>query len=131
MPSPIFLTLAEVLELHDEQIAHFGGTSGVRDLGLLDSAVSQPSASAFGSTLHQDLAEQAAAYLFHIVRNHPFLDGNKRTGTFAALVFLGINGVELEADPDELAELTISVAEGRAAKEDVARFVRDHSRPTE
>ena len=129
MSQPSFLDLAEVLDLHREQIEHFGGDPGVRDMGLLDSAVSQPIASAFGEPLHQDLFEQAAAYLFHIVRNHPFVDGNKRTGTFAALVFLEINDVEVDADPDDLADLTISIADGRGTKEDVTRFLREHARP--
>jgi death on curing protein len=87
-----------VLEIHALQLGEFGGIAGVRDRGLLESAVEQPRATAFGELLHTDLFEMAAAYLFHIVKNHAFLDGNKRTALVAALVFLDINGVSLERD---------------------------------
>ena len=92
-----FLTVADVLMLHAEQVDLYGGEQGVRDLGLLESAVAQPQAGFGGEYLHADLFEMAAAYLFHIVQNHPFLDGNKRAGAVAALVFLDVNGVEIDA----------------------------------
>ena len=97
---PLFLTLAEVLNFHEYQIRRFGGESGIRDTGLLESALAQPHASYGGEWLHQDLYAMAAAYAFHICKNHPFLDGNKRTALVSALVFLEINGVSL-LDPDE------------------------------
>ena len=80
---PDFLTLDEVLRIHLDQIERYGGQSGLRDLGLLESAVNMPRASFAGRHAHTDLFEQAAAYLFHIVSNHPFIDGNKRTGSAA------------------------------------------------
>jgi death on curing protein len=83
---PEFLDLAEVLEIHALQLDEFGGMAGVRDQGLLESAIEQPRATAFGELLHGDLFEMAAAYLFHVVKNHAFLDGNKRTALLAALV---------------------------------------------
>ena len=74
-----FLSLDEVLELHDDQISSFGGTPGLRDEGLLESALAQPQATFGGQFLHPTIAEQAAAYLYHIAMNHPFIDGNKRS----------------------------------------------------
>lgn len=88
MEGVTFLTVDEVLELHLEQIELFGGSAGARDLNLLESAVAQPSQQFGGEYLHEDVPAMAAAYLFHIVSNHPFIDGNKRTGTDAAIVFL-------------------------------------------
>ena len=86
----IFLTLADVLDIHLYQLAHFGGSSGIRDLNLLKSAVAMPQMSFGGVMLHKDIYEMAAAYLFHLVENHPFIDGNKRSGAMAAIVFLDV-----------------------------------------
>ena len=124
MTVPEFLDLDEVLELHALQLDEYGGLSGVRDQGLLESAIEQPRATAFGELLHGDLFEMAAAYLFHIVKNHAFLDGNKRTALLAALVFLDINGVSLERDDERLYELTMAGAEGRADKRQIADALR-------
>jgi death on curing protein len=85
---PRFLELDEILEIHRDQIERYGGATGIRDLALLRSAVAMPSAGVAGEYLHRDLIEIAGAYLFHLVMNHPFIDGNKRVGTVAALVFL-------------------------------------------
>src|SRR5437867_10279787 len=89
--APTFLSLDEILEIHKDQIARYGGMAGIRDLGLLQSALAQPQATFGSQFLHADLIEMAAAYLFHIVQNHPFIDGNKRVGAVAALVFLQLN----------------------------------------
>ena len=89
---PLFLTVEEVLALHDDQLRLFGGSAGLRDLGALESAVALPSATFDGEFLHNDLFHMAAAYAFHIAKNQPFVDGNKRTGLNAALVFLDLNG---------------------------------------
>jgi death on curing protein len=124
MIAPEFLDLEEVLEIHALQLAEFGGIAGVRDLGLLESAVEQARATAFGELLHADMFEMAAAYLFHIVKNHAFLDGNKRTALVTALVFLDINGVSLERDDERLYELTMAAAEGRADKAQIAGQLR-------
>ena len=122
-----FLNLEDVLTLHADQVALYGGDHGVRDLGLLKSAIAQPQATFGGECLHKDLFEMAAAYLFHIVQNHPFLDGNKRTGAIAALVFLDFNGVEITAPKGSVYEITISVATGQAGKAEVAAFFRSHA----
>ncbi len=122
-----FLNLEDVLSLHADQVALYGGDSGVRDPGLLESALAQPRATFGGEFLHKNFFEMAAAYLFHIVRNHPFLDGNKRTGAVAALVFLDLNGVEIDAPKGSVYEITLSVATGEACKAQVAEFFRLHA----
>lgn len=115
-----------MLALHADQIERYGGRPGIRDVGLLQSALGTPSATFEGRLLHGSLHEIAAAYLFHLVRNHPFVDGNKRVGLVALLVFLGLNGCWLEADPGELERVVVSVATGEASKPEVAVFVQRH-----
>lgn len=122
-----FLTLAEVLEIHQDQIARYGGELGTRDMRLLQSALGMPSAVFDGAFLHTDLFEMAAAYLFHLVQNHPFVDGNKRVGVMAAYVFLALNGFELEALPRSLTDLVLAVARGERGKADIAVFLREHT----
>ncbi len=90
---PDFLQVEDVLLFHRDQIDLYGGEHGVRDMGLLESAVAQPNAGFGGQYLHEDLFEMAAAYLFHLVKNHPLVDGNKRIGAVSALAFLKLNGV--------------------------------------
>jgi len=119
-----FLTLDDVLDLHALQLEKYRGAEGVRDLGLLESAIAQPQATFDGEYVHDDHFLMAAAYLFHIVRNHPFMDGNKRTGLMAALVFLDLNGIVLDRSSDELYNLTMAVAEGRMSKQRVAKKLR-------
>ncbi|HEX8229782.1 MAG TPA: type II toxin-antitoxin system death-on-curing family toxin [Chloroflexia bacterium] len=122
-----FLTLEEVLELHATRIERYGGSFGVRDPGLLQSALEMPRAMFGGQYLHEDLFSMASAYLFHLVQNHAFIDGNKRIGLAAALSFLDINGVEVIADEDILYEMVLSVAEGLTNKEAIAEFLRKHA----
>ncbi|HVG25464.1 MAG TPA: type II toxin-antitoxin system death-on-curing family toxin [Thermoanaerobaculia bacterium] len=122
-----FLTLAQVLELHELQLGLFGGSSGTRDLGLLESALGNVQATFGGEYLHQSIYEMGAAYLYGICRNHPFIDGNKRTAAAAALTFLDYNRIEIEATEDELYDLVIGVAEGRVTKDDVALFFERHT----
>lgn len=111
-----FLTVEDVLAIHEQQIERFGGTSGLRDSGLLESAVAQPQMAFGGDYLHDGLFAMAAAYLFHLASNHPFVDGNKRIGLSAALVFLDINGVEIVAGTEDLYDLTMLVAQGESSK---------------
>lgn len=122
---PSFLSLAEVVAIHSDQIERYGGAPGVRDWGLLKSAVAMPAATFDGTYLHADLTSMAAAYLFHLVQNHAFVDGNKRVGAVAAAVFLALNDGNLVADEDEYAELVISVARGETSKSDIAEFFRE------
>jgi death-on-curing protein len=125
---PVFLTLGEVIEIHRDQIERYGGDPGIRDLGLLQSAMAVPAAGFGGRYLHTDLCEMAAAYLFHTTQSHPFIDGNKRTGTVASLVFLSLNDVKLEADEEEFERVVLGVAEGKIDKASVAEFFRKNSR---
>lgn len=125
MPNnPAFLDLDDILEIHRRQLNLFGGGTGIRDIKLLESAVAQPMASAFGNFVHEDLFAMAAAYLFHIVGNHAFVDGNKRTGLLAALVFLDVNGVSIDQPTDDLFRLTMDVANGTRHKAAVAAELR-------
>lgn len=124
--TPLFLTLDEVLSLHAEQIRLFGGSSGIRDVGLLQSAVGSVEATFGGAFLHETTFSMAAAYLYGICRNHPFIDGNKRTAVAAALTFLAMNDVEVDAEEDPFYDLVIGVAEGRASKASVAVFLEQH-----
>lgn len=129
--APDFLGLDEVLAIHEDQIARYGGRRGVRDLGLLESALGMPRSGAAGRWFHPDVFEMAAAYLFHIVKDHPFVDGNKRAGAMAAFVFLAMNGKRLEASNPALERLVRSVAEGRSDKARVADFLRENCAPEE
>lgn len=120
---PLFLTLDEVLSLHAEQIRLFGGKSGIRDLGFLLPATGSVEATFDGAFLHETIFSMAAAYLYGICRNHPFLDGNKRTAVAAALTFLEMNGIEVDADEDAFYDLVIGVAEGRVSKASITVFL--------
>ncbi len=129
MTDPVrFLSVDQILRLHRRCLEAHGGQDGVRDLGLLQSAIAMPQAQFGGSYLHVDLAEMAAAYLFHVCRNHPFLDGNKRVAIAAAEIFLLLNGRQLTASDDDLEALTLKVAQGQAEKPEIAEVFRAHMR---
>ncbi len=124
-----FLSLAEMITIHETQIHRFGGSLGIRDHGLLEAAVNMPQATFGGQFLHDGLQAMAAAYLFHLVANHPFIDGNKRVGAASADVFLGMNGWQLTADPDAYADFVLEVAASRLEKKDAVEFFRRHAVP--
>lgn len=111
-----FLTLAEVVEIHADQVQRYGGSDGVRDMNLLSSAVAMPYASFSGSFLHSDIYEMAAAYAFHICQNHPFIDGNKRTALASSLVFLELNGISVLDAGGKLYDAMIAIANGQMSK---------------
>jgi death-on-curing protein len=117
-----FLSVDDVLLVHRRVIEEFGGDSGLRDRGLLGSAVAMSQSTFGGTDLHSGLAGKAAAYHFHLCSNHPFVDGNKRVAVAAAEVFLLINGHELSASDDEIEEMTIGVASGQLSKDQVVEF---------
>ena len=123
----IFLSVEEILEIHADQIKRYGGRAGLRDPGLLRSAVAVPQSSFGDRYLHGTLFEMAAAYLFHIVQNHPFVDGNKRVGTAAALVFLKLNGIDIAVSNDALVESVLDVAQGEMSKTEIAAFFARHA----
>ena len=122
-----FLSLDEVVAVHNEQIRRFGGSFGIRDHGLLEAAVNMPQATFGGQFLHEDLQSMAASYLFHLVANHPFIDGNKRVGAAPADVFLGMNGWRLTADQDTYADFVLDIAASRREKKDALEFFRCHA----
>ena len=128
---PLFLTLEQALVLHEDQIARHGGDPSLRDRGLLESALAMPMAQFGGAFLHPDLFEMAAAYLFHIVMNHPFVDGNKRAGAVAAIVFLDMNDCGVAATNTALAEMVLSVAKGEMRKPEIAEWFRRHGAPAQ
>jgi death-on-curing protein len=124
---PRFLTMSEVLLILQDQIRRYGGAYGLRDAALLSSALALPSASFSGQFLHPDIYDQAAAYAFHLCQNHPFVDGNKRTALASALVFLSLNGVELQDPRQELYGMMMGLASGKVGKaEATALFRRLH-----
>jgi len=124
-----FLGLDEVLALHADQVERYGGAAGVRDLALLESAVAAAEASFDGDYLHGSLPEMAAAYHFHLAKNHAFVDGNKRVAAAALFMFLFLNHLELECPEDELVALTVGVADGTTTKAEVSVFVAARARP--
>jgi len=121
---PSFLTLAEVIEVHADQIHRYGGQAGLRDLALLESALAQPEASFAGEWLHEDHFAMAAAYAYHICQNHAFIDGNKRTALAAALVFLELNGITILDPRGRLKNAMIRVASSKMTKQDFAKLLR-------
>jgi death on curing protein len=125
--SPAFLNAEWVIAIHERMIAEFGGDDSLRNMGLLESAVGVPAARYAGKWLHRDIAGMAAAYLFHICRNHPFVDGNKRTALAAAEVFLDLNGYQLRATNIQVEALTLGVAEGNVSKDETLRFFRERA----
>jgi len=123
LQNPRFLRLSEILLAHDIQIERFGGMGGIRDEGLLESALAQPEATFSGELLHSTVYEQAAAYLYHIAKNHPFIDGNKRTAFAAMDVFLRMNGYILKLTDDQSYDLVLQVVQGNLGKEELINYI--------
>ena len=123
-----FLTLDEVLSLHADQVARYGGSALVRDVGLLESALAMPAASFGAELVHTSLEEQAAAYLFYLVKNHPFVDGNKRVGHAAMETYLVLNGWELAGAIDEQEQQTLRPATGILKRDEFTVWVESHLR---
>jgi len=121
---PEWLDTDIVLDIHAEQLAIFGGGDGMRDLGLLESALARPlNKFAYGET---DLAALAAAYAFGIARNHPFVDGDKRAAFGSMIVFLGLNGIDLDVPPEDATAIILEVAAGEIDEDGLARWLRDN-----
>lgn len=123
------LTPQQVLFLHSRIIAETGGSHGVRDLGALEAAVARPHLTFGGQDLYPDVFSKAAALMESIIRNHPFVDGNKRTGVAAAALFLLRNGWLLTASNEEVEQFTLRVAQSQASFDDIVRWLRAHTRP--
>ncbi len=120
MPNPRFLELSEILLIHEVQIARFGGMQRIRDGGLLESALAQPKATYGSKLLHSTIYEQTSAYLYHIAKNHPFIDGNKQTAFAAMDVFLRINGYILRLTDTQSYNLVLQVVQDNLGKEELA-----------
>src|SRR6266511_2758430 len=130
MSEPEWLDTTIVLDVHAEQLALFGGAEGVRDIGLLESALARPlNKFAYGET---DLAVLAAAYAFGLARNHPFVDGNKRAAFASIVVFLGLNGIDFDVSPEQATLMILALAAGEVSEESeeseesLARWIRDN-----
>lgn len=128
---PVFLSLDEVLEIHDQQIERYGGSRGLRDIGGLESAVATPKTTFDGIFLHGSIPAMAATYLFHLCQNHPFLDGNKRVGANAAITFLLMNDWRPSFDSDELVDIVLSVASGRMGEQQLIEIFETRCEPPE
>lgn len=128
MKDPVFLTKDQILHLHKNAIEDYGGSKGIRDNNLLESAISQPEASFGGVFLHKNIFQMAAAYFFHISQNQPFNDGNKRTGFLSMYVFLKINGYSLETSNETVYPILIAVAKGQKTKGSLAVFIENNSK---
>src|SRR3989304_8899313 len=124
MKDVLFLTLAEVIEIHSNQMRLYGGLPGIRDINLLSSAIAMPHASFHGEYLHNDIYEMAAAYAFHIGKNHPFVDGNKRTALVSALVFLELNGISISDSQGKLYDAMLYLSTGKLNKSEFANILR-------
>ena len=123
-----FVSVGDAIIIHRRMVDEFGGDSGLRDRGLLESALAMPKAMFGGDYLHVDLPSMAAAYHYHLCANHPFIDGNRCVAVAVAEVFLRANGLQLEATDDEIVELTLAVASGATGKPEVIDFYVKHVR---
>lgn len=119
-----FFTVEQIIEIHDAFLEDHGGLPGIRDKGLLISAVEMPRASMFGEYLHKTIYDKASAYLFHIVQNHPFNDGNKRTGALTTILFLEENGIKISFSDKHYEEFVVNVAQGQKDKDKIAYFLK-------
>ncbi len=121
---PKFVSVGDVLYIHEKQLEKYGGSDGIRDRGLLESAITTPQASFGGHFVHEDLYQMSAAYAFHIAENQPFIDGNKRTGLAAGLVFLEFNGIELDDPSGELYQAMLDISVRKLDKSGFARLLQ-------
>jgi len=126
-PDDCFHLMVDIVrEIHAEAIARFGGSDGVRNVALLESAVAAPQATFGGKSLYVDLPELAAAYLFYLCRNHPFVDGNKRAAFGAMIVFLGLNGIDFLVPPESATAMILALAAGEVNEDGLTRWIRDN-----
>jgi death on curing protein len=126
LQTPRFVSNSQVIKIHDRQIETFGGTTGIRDEGLLDSALAQPQATFGGELLHPTIYEQAAAYLYHLAMNHPFIDGNKRTAFAVMDTFINLNGYSLNLSAEETYNMVIRVVRREISKGELSAFLELH-----
>ncbi len=122
----IRLSKSQILLIHDQLIFETGGSSGLRDEGMLDSALSAPFQTFGGEDVYPSLQQKAARLCFGLVKNHPFVDGNKRIGAHAMLVFLALNGIELQHTQSEFSEVILQLAAGEIEASDLLRWILEH-----
>lgn len=120
-----FVDIDDALRLYEDTIARYEGIFGVRDINLLESAILQPQTMMFGQHVYEDIFQMGAAYCYHIIKNHPFVDGNKRMGILVALFFFYRNDVLIDADHDELYLLAVHTASSKINKEEIAHFFKE------
>lgn len=123
-----YLSVAQVLDLHGTQLMRYGGATGLRDRGALESALARPAMTFAGEDLYSDLASKTAALMHSLALNHPFVDGNKRVAAHAAIAFVELNAHDFLAAPDELVDITLAVAEGKVEVEALAIWLRQRLR---
>ena len=128
MKNIIFLTFEQVLAIHDNQIELYGGSHGIRDLALFESALMRPQTTFGGNDLYPSLFDKATVLMHSIIMNHPFIDGNKRTGTVSALIFLEINKFKIIASQNELVKITIDLETKKINNEKISSWLRSHSK---
>jgi death-on-curing protein len=126
-----YLSLEQILALHKAQIDEYGGAHGLREMGGLESAAARPQMTFGGEDVYKEVPDKAAALWHSLVMNHPFIDGNKRIGAMAAEFFLGLNGIDLFATDEELADITLATARGEMSAEALSIWIRQRSRETE
>jgi death on curing protein len=125
-----YITFEYTMKIHDELVREYGGRLGVLSEGLLKSALEMPKAQFNGKDLHRTIFDKTAAYLFHLIQNHPFVDGNKRTATMIAMIFFAANfrgAFSIITSENEYQDLILGVARGVISKKEIARFFRQHS----
>ena len=127
----VYLSVAQLLSLHAAQLERYGGATGVRDRGMLESAAARPAMTFAGEDLYPDVAAKSAALMHSLVLNHPFVDGNKRVAAHAAVLFALINGFDSVATSRDLVAITLASAEGRVVPEALAIWWRQHLRPSD
>jgi len=123
-----FLSYEQILFIHKNQIKNYGGVYSIRDKNLLKSAIAQPKITFKGKYLHENIFQMAAAYLFHIVNNHPFVDGNKRTGLVVALVFLEMNNIIINETNEKIEKNVLKIAQGKMNKNEIAIWLKSKSK---
>ena len=128
MFNTIFLTFEQVLAIHDNQIEKYGGGHGIRDLALFESAIMRPQTTFGGKDLYPSIFEKAAVLMHSLIMNHPFVDGNKRTGTVSALIFLEINRFRIAVGQNELVDISLEVALKKTDVKDVATWLEKSSK---
>ena len=127
MEEIIFIDIELVYKIHNFQISRYGGSFGIRDIGLLESAINMPKSYFSGTYLYPTIYHMAAAYLFYIIKNHAFVDGNKRTGVLAAITFLGINDIKLTVSNEQFIHYTLKMITNELSIEELASIFVNNS----